>query len=637
MVAALFAQFLALAWLRLRVISPGGYDVNVQKRILAIANPYAVLADPGERFWSIAHVHALIAELLFWPNTLSHEHNALPPVTSLSDLRIAKVLALWLVLVLAVHWMLWAAWTAWTAGTAAGTMARAGAGTVAGTVVRTVAGPSGADRDISEQTPALTALRISHGQDGHGEDDDMQPTAYTRLHVVVYATAVILIGVLPASHLLIQVGFVLAERTLFLPSFGAALLMAELADTVAAAAASLLLVCVPLSTRTNADPDSGHDRNDDGNDDVSGTKDTAGGDDNDNDDDDTNDVDISTRRPQHHHRRRAFLHTLLLLAVGLPVAAVFAVRAHTRSLDWRSEEQLLLSNLAVYPRNNYMSNYGLGAIALYRGDSEGARHYLMAASKVAPSIEEPKILLAQLAWHRRLPDEQGWAAEAISHLSGLRESRRFRSHVLTNLGARADAAARGGGGENKEQESVEIATSSPSTTSSTFTRSQAEYLIIAAADESTMMMTSDKRATNIGLIFANAACARLTSDVNDWGHRGEVASLLRRGLERAWESSGDRAVRGLEAVQYTQGIVQAVKGAFHDSLHSLDAAAALAKQQGGEGEARRRKYETLRGGIAAKEGLLRAWADNTTSWVGAVAQRRLGVIGAECELNLVWM
>ena len=151
-----------------------------------------------------------------------------------------------------------------------------------------------------------------------------------------------------------------------------------------------------------------------------------------------------------------------------------------------------------------------------------------------------------------------------------------------------------------------------------------------------MVMTSDKRATNIGLIFANAACARLTSGVNDWGHRGEVTSLLRRGLERAWESGGDRTVRGLEAVQYTQGIVQAVKGAFHDSLQSLDAAAALAKQQKG-GEARRRKYEALRGGIAAKEGMLRAWADNTTSWVGAVAQRRLGVIGAECELNLVWM
>ena len=454
MVAALFLQFLALAWLRLRVISPGGYDVNVQKRILAIANPYAVLADPGERFWSIAHVHALIAELLFWPKTLSHEHNALPPVTSLSDLRIAKVLALWLVLGLTVQWMLWAAWTAsmaWTAGTVAGAVD----GTVAETVVRTVARPSGADRDLSERTPALTAPWTSHGQDGHGEEDGATHT--TRLHVVVYAIAVILIGVLPASHLLIQVGFVLAERTLFLPSFGAALLMAELADTVAAAAASLLLVCVPLSTRAsgtrmkmNADPDSEHDGNDDGNDDGngdgSGTKDTAGGDGNDDDDDKTNDIDISTRRPQHHHhRRRAFLHTLLLLAVGLPVAAVFAVRAHTRSLDWRSEEQLLLSNLAVYPRKNYMSNYGLGAIALYRGDSEDARRYLMAASKVAPSIEEPKILLAQLAWHRRLPDEESWAAEAISHLSGLRESRRFRSHVLTNLGVLAYATALGGG------------------------------------------------------------------------------------------------------------------------------------------------------------------------------------------------
>jgi hypothetical protein len=60
------------------------------------------------------------------------------------------------------------------------------------------------------------------------------------------------------------------------------------------------------------------------------------------------------------HRTRILRRLQTLLGIVVTVCAAYSVRAWVRNYDWLTEEALMKSNLAIYPENNPMSNYGLG-------------------------------------------------------------------------------------------------------------------------------------------------------------------------------------------------------------------------------------------------------------------------------------
>lgn len=59
------------------------------------------------------------------------------------------------------------------------------------------------------------------------------PSSPKRYRLVLFSLALLVVPYLPASNLLFPVGFVIAERILYLPSMGACLLVAMAMETIA--------------------------------------------------------------------------------------------------------------------------------------------------------------------------------------------------------------------------------------------------------------------------------------------------------------------------------------------------------------------------------------------------------------------
>lgn len=115
------------------------------------------------------------------------------------------------------------------------------------------------------------------------------------------------------------VAFILAERTLFLPSFGAAIVIAE----VLALAAEWAQRCLCGGNSAAAASDE------------------------------------AVKRPQQRRRSLGGGSALYRLLLGA-LAAYYVGRTVTRNAEWANEEVLMASNLALYPDNNTMTVYGLG-------------------------------------------------------------------------------------------------------------------------------------------------------------------------------------------------------------------------------------------------------------------------------------
>ena len=175
----------------------------------------------------------------------------------------------------------------------------------------------------------------------------------------------------PSSHAFLYVAFVLAERTLFVPSFGAALLVSE---------ALTLLATVDFRFCAAS----------------------------------------SDVKPS--HRRAAAGATLATLLL------YYSVRIFLRNPDWSTEEALLRSNLAIYPEHNGMTQYGMGAIKLYQQKYDEAETLLKRALNET-TLAEPHILLSQLYWKTR----NNYDA-AIEQLAAIEHTTSPRREVMQNLG-----------------------------------------------------------------------------------------------------------------------------------------------------------------------------------------------------------
>ena len=287
--------------------------------------------------------------------------------------------------------------------------------------------------------------------------------------VRVVAFAFIVAGYLPASHVIMKVAFTLAERTLFLPSFGASCLVVDLVYSATTKTTwqklimGLAVVCVFFVKQLHV-------------------------------------------KTQHTH-----FNTYRYAALTIQ-----------RNLDWKDERSLMESNLRVYPDFNYMSLFGLGALNLYSQNLSLGSKYLQGARDVALHfnqtydflVEDSFVLISEMIWKHHVDADgipsESWREHAIETLDIISDSTRFRSLVMGNTGLLKYIGAQ------TEDELRE-----------------AEYLVIAATDESMVQKSLALESQMLAMVYNNAACLRMISPTRRWGLGHAVEILLRGGIMQA--------------------------------------------------------------------------------------------------------
>jgi tetratricopeptide (TPR) repeat protein len=223
-------------------------------------------------------------------------------------------------------------------------------------------------------------------EEGEGDLNDLLVAVRTLTYLgwVIAAYA-------PSSHAFLYVAFVLAERTLFMPSFGAAMLIAD--GLRAVASGRVWGGVLPLPPWCRWGPSKGGK---------------------------------GAKQQQQQPQQRA--RPLVSLGVFLALALYYGVRIWVRNYDWATEEALLRSNLRIYPEHNGMTQYGMGAIKLYQQKFPEAEELLKRAL-VETTLAEPHILLSQLYWKH-----YGNYTSAITQLEAIEHTTSPRKEVMQNLG-----------------------------------------------------------------------------------------------------------------------------------------------------------------------------------------------------------
>ncbi|RYG50060.1 DUF1736 domain-containing protein, partial [archaeon] len=151
---------------------------RLEELVSTVHNPMSNMSDPVQRRLSIAQVQALAMSKLVLPLSLNHEYNALPMVDSLSDPKNWKAVAFWICAALLVKQV---------------------ALLLESLMLR------GSTRS------ARLAHRAAHNA--------------SRAFVILFCIGFIFISYFPSSHMVQFVAFTLAERTLYVPSWGMCALM----------------------------------------------------------------------------------------------------------------------------------------------------------------------------------------------------------------------------------------------------------------------------------------------------------------------------------------------------------------------------------------------------------------------------
>ena len=316
---------------------------------------------------------------------------------------------------------------------------------------------------------------------------------------ILYALAFVAVTYAPSSHLFVYVAFLVAERSLFLPSFGACLVMAE---------------CLTALYGGSGD-------------DAPASRGPTDG----------KPPRIVARRLRWHAVRRP-------LAVVLVAALLtaYCARTVTRSRDWVDEETLLLSNLQMYPTHNGMSTYGLGAIRLYAGRIEEAERLLVEATRIS-SLAEPRILLSQLYWRHRGP---AGIDAAIAQLEAIENTTSPRKEVLGNLGlllyAREERAARAAAA-GRAVDRAEVAPP--------WLLARAERLVLAAYAAHGYPVGHP----SVAVLAANAGAIRIVSEPDSYGHPDLADAAFREAVALV-EATG----KGLPSVFRNAALHYALQG-----------------------------------------------------------------------------
>ena len=298
--------------------------------------------------------------------------------------------------------------------------------------------------------PALLLYPLEHPSD--------LSTLYLAVRVLTFFGWVI-VAYAPSSHAFLYVAFVLAERTLFMPSFGAAMLLSDALGWLAGAAAAGSGALSPPQPAPAPAP--------------------------------------APSPPRPRARARPCLSFSLFAAL----AAYYSARVWMRNVDWATEENLLRSNLAIYPEHNGMTQYGMGAIKLYQQKFDEAEALLQRAL-VETTLAEPHILLSQLYWKHK----NNYSA-AITQLEAIEHTTSPRKEVMQNLG-------------------LLLMATGLAPTSNISQRTRAEYLILLGHKAHGYPMGHP----NIGLLASNAACIRVLSEPVRYASPADAEALFAEAL-----------------------------------------------------------------------------------------------------------
>ena len=350
---------LALLYVRVVVMS-SGFKMPSQM----LSNPLPDIEDVLFRRLTIAYVQALAMSLLVWPVNLCHDYSALEHVTGFGDVRLVVVVMVWLSIasIVAVA----------CARSALPRTIDVWQGRI-GVFYPAVAFESAVATDSTDKptrTGSVTPCATLQAQppteasvtDASLPQDSAVSGSCLRFRLLT-ALVVIALPFLPYSHMLIVVGLVLAERSLFLPSLGACMLVTEVLITVVqhfndtsasgSSASTTSAACEETTTGTGTGDELKA---------VGPTRDNAKR---------TASVDGTTPSRSHSvDRRRAVasrgsnLNVLRSGACGDETGLALApCQTWTCNWAWYSEETLNQASLKWYP-NNPMTLYGLGYVSV---------------------------------------------------------------------------------------------------------------------------------------------------------------------------------------------------------------------------------------------------------------------------------
>lgn len=219
------------------VLLTGGYSLDMQ----SMHNPISLLADPFAKLLSVALVQAFAMSLLLWPGHLSHEHNAIRPVLSLGDTRNLFTVAVWAAVALLLVWAA-SSGNVWQLNNKDGSKPKSPSKAHAAPTPLAEPNPVNAFGKfhalLVHQDP--TEARIDY--DECRTQVCIEPARpLARRWRLLAGLGVAIVAYLPASHLLVRVGFVLAERQMYLPSIGGAVVLAEVLCGIAERVADIVV------------------------------------------------------------------------------------------------------------------------------------------------------------------------------------------------------------------------------------------------------------------------------------------------------------------------------------------------------------------------------------------------------------
>jgi tetratricopeptide (TPR) repeat protein len=567
-----------LYYVRIMVMSRG---YSLQEFANEMHNPLANIEDAPTRWMAKAYVQSWALAVMAVPLVLSHDHAGSRPVKEVDDPRNLLTLLVFS-LVLGV--------LAWATRTLLFAIFGASHGRTA-TIERNVdrprdihdrasdmdgGGAFAAPQDHSQPQPqalepdqALRPQPEAHFQPQTAELDSAHALclaarflAYLGFVIVTYA---------PSSHAFLYVAFVVAERTLYLPSLGVVALMAEAFALVSERGTDGSRDDKMVQKRVVAGQPSSH----------------------------------VSRPQQEGPRRRA--PPILLLALLFLLSLHYAAFSAQRNFAWASEDALLTANIALYPENNGMSYYGMGAVRMHQGRFDEAESYLERAINET-TLAEPHILLGQIQWkHRRN------FTRAIEVLQNVEFTSSPRKEVLQHLGLLLMLDGR-----------------APDTDDAA--RRRAEYLVLAGYQAHGYPMGHP----NIGALASNAACVRLLSEP----HRFRDFRLMETLMDDALTYKFARRPTTIRNAAFAYAVIGKPDRALEVLEDGLGWIAHLRSQPNLPPEAQAeadgyvRSFELARLAIHTHMPLIARWQEEGQPPSRAATERRLALIGGECSMDL---
>ena len=375
-----------------------------------VDNPLPSLPGAAARRLSAAHIHVRYARLLLLPAALSadYSYNCVPMVERLGDPRNLSAAILYGILASLVGAGCLAAWAesapadrrdarhpclSSSAGRAAPDVRAGeqraksvggGAAEAAAVTAAAEAGEEVAEKEAkqteAEAEEATAATAAEEAEETEETEEMMQAVARRRRVSSLRCLALLLLPLLPASHVLLGVGTLIGERLLYVPSAGYCILLGL-------GAAALLDV---------------------------------------------------TRRIRHPALRRSLQRTAAVAAVAV-LACGCALTWH-RNRDWRDSAAITSATATVCP-GSAKAQLSLGTLLLQRGDHSGAHQAFRAALRVHPEYSDALYWLGRLAFMRAPPNEPGALGTAEKLLSAAIHFNQL--HPEANLFAALCASRRG--------------------------------------------------------------------------------------------------------------------------------------------------------------------------------------------------